>query len=207
VDIGLLDYGGQGLLNRAPRLEERGKIGAGAQAPDAQLDAAGPGLPVPIAIPVALRQALAALLAIVSTGLGADLILAAIDPPDRLTGARIPSAARQQSRSTREEGRHRRSGRWRACPSLSTSARRSIMGLVIGGIPRFRLAQQPDPSEKPDGHRKLNHALRRHHRICTSFVNPPFASFSTCVAKMRKRRPCEKRQALELPHPEPVWGT
>jgi len=36
------------------------------------------------------------------------------------------------------------------------------MGLVTGGIPRFRLAQQPDPTEKPDGHRKLHHALGRH---------------------------------------------
>lgn len=36
------------------------------------------------------------------------------------------------------------------------------MGLVIGGIHRFRLAQQHDPTEKPDGHRKLHHDLGRH---------------------------------------------
>jgi len=36
------------------------------------------------------------------------------------------------------------------------------MGLVIGDILRFRLAQQPDPTEKPDGHRQLHHDLGRH---------------------------------------------
>ena len=67
MEIGFLDDGGQGLPNRTPRLEERREIGAGAQARDAQLYAANTGLPVLIAIAVALRQALAALLAIAAT--------------------------------------------------------------------------------------------------------------------------------------------
>ncbi|SDE78812.1 hypothetical protein SAMN04488105_107272 [Salipiger thiooxidans] len=77
-----------------------------------------------------------------------------------------PSAARQHNRSSREAGRHRRSGRrsdrWRACPSPSNGARGSIMALLIGGIPRFRLAQQPDPTENPDGRRNIHNALGRH---------------------------------------------
>lgn len=35
------------------------------------------------------------------------------------------------------------------------------MGLVIGGIPGFRLAQQPDPTEKPDYHRTAARPLLR----------------------------------------------
>lgn len=73
MNIGLLEHGCQRLLDRAPRLKKRGEAGAGAQARDTQLNAARTGLPVPIAVAVALRQPLAAFLAILGAGLGTDL--------------------------------------------------------------------------------------------------------------------------------------
>lgn len=63
VDVGLLDDGGQRFLRHAPRLEEAGEVGAAAQLRDSQLDRAGPRLPVPVAIAVALDQPIRALLA------------------------------------------------------------------------------------------------------------------------------------------------
>ena len=75
LDVGLLDHRGERLLRHAPRLEEAWKIAAFPQLRDPELDRAGPGLPVPIAIAVPLRQALGALLAIGGTGELADLQL------------------------------------------------------------------------------------------------------------------------------------
>ena len=75
VHTGFLDHGGQGLLDGPARLEERRKIGAGPQAENPKLDAAGPRLPVSIAIAVALRQPVGGLLAIIRAGLRAHLEL------------------------------------------------------------------------------------------------------------------------------------
>ncbi len=75
VHTGFLDHGGQGLLDGPARLEERRKIGAGPQAGNPKLDAAGPRLPVSIAIAVALRQPVGGLLAIIRAGLRAHLEL------------------------------------------------------------------------------------------------------------------------------------
>jgi hypothetical protein len=57
------------------RFQEAGKIRALAQLRDAQLNGAGPGLPIPLAIAVALGQALGALLAIAGPGQATHLQL------------------------------------------------------------------------------------------------------------------------------------
>ena len=75
LDVGFLDHRGERLLRHPPRLEEAREVGALPQLGDAQLDRAGAGLPVPIAIAVALRQPLGALLAIGGAGQLADLQL------------------------------------------------------------------------------------------------------------------------------------
>ena len=54
LDIGFLDYRRQRLLGHTARLQETGEIAAFAQLRDAQLDGAGPGLPIALAIPVAM---------------------------------------------------------------------------------------------------------------------------------------------------------
>lgn len=60
------------------------------------------------------------------------------------------------------------------------------MGLVIGGMPRFRLAQQPDPTEKPEARPKLHHQLghdpkerARHLRVVDGV---PDQSLTRCLA-------------------------
>jgi hypothetical protein len=68
LDVGLLDHGGERLLGGAPGLEEAREVAALAQLGDAQLDHAGAGLPVAIAITVALGNAGRALLAVGRTG-------------------------------------------------------------------------------------------------------------------------------------------
>ncbi len=75
LDVGFLDDGGERLLGHAPRLEEAREVAASPELGDPELDGAGPGLPVPIAVAVALRQPLGALLAIGRTGELADLQL------------------------------------------------------------------------------------------------------------------------------------
>jgi hypothetical protein len=70
-----LDHGGEGFLRHPPRLQEAGKIAAGAQLGDAQLDRAGPRLPDPVAVAVALGAAFEALLAVSRAGQRADLHL------------------------------------------------------------------------------------------------------------------------------------
>ncbi|SLN70513.1 hypothetical protein ROA7023_03448 [Roseisalinus antarcticus] len=99
----------QRLLRSPPGLREGGIVGAGAQSGDAQRHAARPGLPVPVTATNRLRKTLDALLAIVGAGLGADLIVPAIGPPDRSLDGRIPSC-RHPAPQVRQamEGRHRR---------------------------------------------------------------------------------------------------
>jgi hypothetical protein len=73
LDVGLLHHRGQRLLGEPPRLEEAREVRALAQLRDAQLDGPGPGLPDPVAVAVALRQTLRALLAVSRARQPADL--------------------------------------------------------------------------------------------------------------------------------------
>ena len=54
LDVGFLDHRGQRLLRHPPRLQEGGEVAAPPQLRDPQLDSAGAGLPVAVAIAVAL---------------------------------------------------------------------------------------------------------------------------------------------------------
>ena len=60
VDVGLLDDRGERLLGGAARLQEARKVRALPQLRDRQIDLAGPGLPRPLAIAVAVVGALGA---------------------------------------------------------------------------------------------------------------------------------------------------
>jgi len=57
------------------RLQEKGEVAALAQLWDAQLDPAGAGLPIALAIAVPLHQALSTLLAVASSGQAGNLEL------------------------------------------------------------------------------------------------------------------------------------
>jgi len=69
LHIGFLHHGGERLLGHAARLQEAREVGAIAQLWDAQFDRAGAGLPNPVAVAVALGQALRVLLPIGRPGL------------------------------------------------------------------------------------------------------------------------------------------
>ena len=56
LDVGLLDHRGERLLGHPARLEKAREVAALAQLRDAQLDRAGAGLPVAVAIAVALVE-------------------------------------------------------------------------------------------------------------------------------------------------------
>ena len=73
LDIGLLNDSRQGLLGHAPWLQKAGKVAAPAQLRNAQLDCAGSRLPIPVAVAIALGEALGTLLAIAGAGRGTDL--------------------------------------------------------------------------------------------------------------------------------------
>ena len=75
LDVGFLDHRGERLLGHPPRLQEAREVAALAQLGDAQLDRAGAGLPVAVAVAVALGQPLGALLAVAGAGQLADLQL------------------------------------------------------------------------------------------------------------------------------------
>jgi hypothetical protein len=72
MDAGLLDHSCQRLLGRAPGLEERREVAAAPQLGDAQLHGACAGLPVSVAIAVALGQPAGAAFAAGGTGHTAD---------------------------------------------------------------------------------------------------------------------------------------
>ena len=140
LDVGLLDHRGQRLLGHPPRLQEAGEVAALAQLGDAQLDRAGPGLPVAVAVAVALHQPLGALLAMAGAGQRRR-------PP-------APSAAGRRSRSSRAA---------RSASGLfSMSARRSIISSVIGG-PRLRLSSATQPYRRSSmTAAEAARSLRRH---------------------------------------------
>ena len=73
LDIGLLNDSRQGLLGHAPWLQKAGKVAAPAQLRNAQLDCAGSRLPIPVAVAIALGEALGTLLAIAGAGRSTDL--------------------------------------------------------------------------------------------------------------------------------------
>src|SRR5882762_9429601 len=68
LDIGLLDHRGQRLLGQPARLEKARKIAALAQLWDAQLNRPGAGLPITLAIPVAVGDPIGAAFAVRRTG-------------------------------------------------------------------------------------------------------------------------------------------
>jgi hypothetical protein len=68
MDIGLLDDRGQRPLGHPARFQKAGKVAALAQFRDAQFDSPGAGLPVALAIAVALDEARGGLLAMARAG-------------------------------------------------------------------------------------------------------------------------------------------
>ena len=132
LDVGFLDHRGQRLLGHPARLQEAREVAALAQLRDAQLDRAGPRLPVAVAVAVALDQPLGALLAIAPRRSGRR-------PP-------APSAARRQSRSSRAE--YRRRGSSPPAREGSSSRRSSV-------VPRLRWSVATRPYRRiVDDHRK-----------------------------------------------------
>src|SRR5664280_1287046 len=75
LDVGLLNHGGEGLLGRAPRLQELGEVAALAQLGDLQLDTAGARVPRSLAVAVAAVQPLGGLLVVAGTAALLDVEL------------------------------------------------------------------------------------------------------------------------------------
>jgi hypothetical protein len=75
LHVGFLHHGGERLLGHAARLQEAREVGALAQLGNAQFDRTGAGLPDPVAVAIALRQAFGVLLAIGRPGLALDFQL------------------------------------------------------------------------------------------------------------------------------------
>lgn len=130
MNTGLLDHGRQRLSNRAPRLKKRAEVGAGAQARDAQLEAAGARLPATY------------------TSTGRDSRCAA--PGARCSSRHsprrswrrppAPSVVRPQSRSSRGADRHRHSiPPAREAPSWAWPS-----GVILGSA----WLSQPDPDRE-----------------------------------------------------------
>src|SRR5678815_2726457 len=67
LDVGFLDHRGQRLLPHPAWFEEAGEVAAMAQLRDAQFDRAGPGLPIAVAIAIAVVGPALAALAMAST--------------------------------------------------------------------------------------------------------------------------------------------
>ena len=125
LDVGLLDHRRQRLLGGPAGLQEGREVGAAPQLRDPQLDRAGPGLPVALAVAVALVGPV-----------GAALAMGGAAQRPR---SPAPSAAGRRSRSSR-------AGRSASEP-FSSSSRRAILSSVIVVGPRsgLRLATQPYP--------------------------------------------------------------
>src|SRR4029077_17736840 len=75
LDVCLLDHRRQRLLGHAPRLQKAREVAALAQLGDAQLDRPGAGLPNPVAIAIAVIDALGAAFAMRGTGQAFDFQL------------------------------------------------------------------------------------------------------------------------------------
>jgi hypothetical protein len=75
LHVSLLHHRGERLLGHSARLPEAGEVAAPAQLGDAQFDRPGAGLPIPLAVAVALDKALRALLAVAGTRYGFDFQL------------------------------------------------------------------------------------------------------------------------------------
>ena len=110
MDVGFLDHRGQRLLGHPARLEEAREVGALAQLGDAQLDRAGPRLPVAVAIAVALGEPLGRALAMRRAGLAPTSISISRSAAKAIMSRRISASG-----------------------AFSTSARRFIISSVIGG--------------------------------------------------------------------------
>src|SRR5690349_3298782 len=68
LDVGLLDHRRERLLGRPAGLQEGREVGAAPELRDPELDRAGPGLPVALAVAVALHQAVGAALTMAGAG-------------------------------------------------------------------------------------------------------------------------------------------
>jgi hypothetical protein len=75
LDVGFLDHGGQRLLGQAARFEEAREVAAAPELRDAQLDRARAGLPIAVAVAVALVAPLGAALAVSGAAQGFGLQL------------------------------------------------------------------------------------------------------------------------------------
>ena len=75
LDVGFLDHRGQRLLGHPARLQEAGEVAALAQLGDAQLHRPGAGLPVALAIAVALGEPIGAAFAVRRAGQALDFQL------------------------------------------------------------------------------------------------------------------------------------
>jgi hypothetical protein len=73
LDVGLLDHRRERLLGHPAWLQEAREVAPRPQLRDAQFDRAGPRLPIPVAVPVALGQPLRVLLAVGRAGQAAHL--------------------------------------------------------------------------------------------------------------------------------------
>ena len=68
LDVGLLDHRRQRLLRHPPRLQEAGEVAPLPQLRDLQRDRAGPGLPAPLAVAVAVGEPIRRPLAVSGAG-------------------------------------------------------------------------------------------------------------------------------------------
>ena len=119
LDVGLLNYCGQRLLGHAPGLEETWEIGASPQLGDPGSDGSGPGLPVALAIAVALD-----------------------DPGPRCARPKQRRIRPQGLQRHQPFGRQRRSYRAETSRRMTLLQQRPKRDLVVGhrGGPRVRIA-------------------------------------------------------------------
>ena len=75
MDVSFLDHRRERLLGHPPRFQKSREVAAPAQLGDAQLDRAGARLPHPVAVPVAMVEALGIALAVRGAGQALDLQL------------------------------------------------------------------------------------------------------------------------------------
>jgi site-specific DNA recombinase len=75
LDVGFLDHSGEGLLRHSPWFKEAREVAALAELRNAQLDRAGAGLPIALAVAVAMGEAVGGASAVRRTGEALDLQL------------------------------------------------------------------------------------------------------------------------------------
>jgi hypothetical protein len=147
LNISLLDNRRQRLLGEPPRLQKAREIRALAQLRNAQLDRPGARFPHPIAVPVALRQTIRALLAQGSARPAADIELprraaAPPRPTAKQPGSGDPGGSRAAANPSISRNRS-------ASDVFSNRPCRAIISLVISGRSGSGWWAQPDPTGEP----------------------------------------------------------